>query len=329
MHTGVLFATILVMFTNAPDRASLVRRQGFTIVELLIVVVVIAILAAITIVAYNGIQNRAKASAAQEAAKQTYTKILTYAVDNADTYPASLAALNITNSDSTTYQYSVDNAASPRTFCLTATTSNVSYYISQAVITPTVGACAGHGVNGTPAVTNLARNPRAVSTGAAYTNQTPTGSIANFQPTAGPDGGSAFQVVTTQVGQIRIRIPDAIGNVNAGDVIGLRADVYAPVATQLQLELGVNGVFPKSTGINVNAGWNTITGTVTVPSSGSIGLVQLLGVSTTIPADSTWRVTRVMLVRSSSIPQYADGNSSNWLWTGAAHDSTSYGPPTY
>lgn len=34
-------------------------RPGFTIVELLIVIVVIAILAAVTIVAYNGISNRA------------------------------------------------------------------------------------------------------------------------------------------------------------------------------------------------------------------------------------------------------------------------------
>lgn len=40
------------------------KAKGFTIVELLIVVVIIAILAAITIVAYNGIQNRAKNSAA-------------------------------------------------------------------------------------------------------------------------------------------------------------------------------------------------------------------------------------------------------------------------
>lgn len=36
------------------------QRKGFTIVELLIVIVVIGILAAITIVAYNGIQQRAK-----------------------------------------------------------------------------------------------------------------------------------------------------------------------------------------------------------------------------------------------------------------------------
>jgi len=39
------------------------KQTGFTIVELLIVIVVIAILAAITVVAYNGIQNRAKNNA--------------------------------------------------------------------------------------------------------------------------------------------------------------------------------------------------------------------------------------------------------------------------
>ncbi len=41
------------------------KSRGFTIVELLIVVVVIAILAAITIVSYNGISRQAKNSALQ------------------------------------------------------------------------------------------------------------------------------------------------------------------------------------------------------------------------------------------------------------------------
>jgi prepilin-type N-terminal cleavage/methylation domain-containing protein len=41
------------------------QQAGFTIVELLIVIVVIGILAAITIVAYNGVQTRARAAAVQ------------------------------------------------------------------------------------------------------------------------------------------------------------------------------------------------------------------------------------------------------------------------
>lgn len=49
-------------------------KRGFTLVELLIVIVVIAILAAISIVAYNGVQNRGKASAAQSLASQVAKK---------------------------------------------------------------------------------------------------------------------------------------------------------------------------------------------------------------------------------------------------------------
>lgn len=47
---------------------------GFTIVELLIVVVVIAILAAITVISYNGISQQAKTSASLSTAEQVRTK---------------------------------------------------------------------------------------------------------------------------------------------------------------------------------------------------------------------------------------------------------------
>ena len=56
--------------------------QGFTIVELLIVIVVIAILAAISVVAYNGIQNRAYDTTVQSDLRQTYTKIQEYNIVN-------------------------------------------------------------------------------------------------------------------------------------------------------------------------------------------------------------------------------------------------------
>lgn len=72
------------------------NERGFTIVELLIVIVVIAILAAIVIVAYNGIQNQARATQAQSAASTVAKKAEAY---NADTsggngsYPATFSVL--------------------------------------------------------------------------------------------------------------------------------------------------------------------------------------------------------------------------------------------
>jgi general secretion pathway protein G len=64
------------------------RQPGFTIVELLIVIVVIGILAAITIVSFNGVQERAR-NAKTIAAVKDYIKLYSaYAVDY-DVYPGS------------------------------------------------------------------------------------------------------------------------------------------------------------------------------------------------------------------------------------------------
>lgn len=61
--------------------------SGFTIVELLIVIVIIAILAAISVTAYTGIQNRANDSAIQSDLKTLATKLQLYKIQQ-DTYPA-------------------------------------------------------------------------------------------------------------------------------------------------------------------------------------------------------------------------------------------------
>ncbi len=57
-------------------------RRGFTIVELLIVIVVIGILAAITIVAFNGIQERSKNTQTINAVTAYVKLINLYKVDN-------------------------------------------------------------------------------------------------------------------------------------------------------------------------------------------------------------------------------------------------------
>ena len=60
----------------------LFAKRGFTIVELLIVIVVIAILAAITIVAYNGTQQRANNTAIIDAASKSLRMIQAYVAVN-------------------------------------------------------------------------------------------------------------------------------------------------------------------------------------------------------------------------------------------------------
>lgn len=87
-------------FTNIKNKS-----QGFTIVELLIVVVVIAILAAITIVSYNGITNRANAAAAKSTASTMQKKAELYYSEEGR-YPVSAAEL----SADTTKSYYITNA---------------------------------------------------------------------------------------------------------------------------------------------------------------------------------------------------------------------------
>lgn len=68
------------------------RQTGFTIVELLIVIVVIGILAAITVVAYNGVQARATNQQTTAAARAYYAALTAYTVDNGS-YPGGNACL--------------------------------------------------------------------------------------------------------------------------------------------------------------------------------------------------------------------------------------------
>lgn len=64
-----------------------IKQTGFTIAELLIVIVVIGILAAITIVAYNGVQNRAFNIRVQSDIKNVQRLVEAYKAVN-DTYPS-------------------------------------------------------------------------------------------------------------------------------------------------------------------------------------------------------------------------------------------------
>lgn len=110
--------------------------------ELLIVIVVIAILAAITIVAYTGIQQRAKESAVKTELASVVRKVqvaMAGSTVSTSTPPASLAEAQVDTSGDTTYGYEAIQASGY--YCVSATNASLSYYQTSIDATQRTGTC--------------------------------------------------------------------------------------------------------------------------------------------------------------------------------------------
>ena len=83
------------------------KQKGFTIVELLVVIVVIAILAAITIVAYNGIQQRARVATAQSDMRNLHqammSRLINGEANNGTTWVNAMKDVNLYDATHGTY----------------------------------------------------------------------------------------------------------------------------------------------------------------------------------------------------------------------------------
>lgn len=119
------------------------QSTGFTIVELLIVIVVIGILAAITTVAFNGVQRRAAVSVLQTDARNMVSQLENHQSLNG-AYPSALTSLSggAQLSEDTTIEYTFNNPG----YCFTVTlgVAQTSYFVTNESKSPTEGSCPGH-----------------------------------------------------------------------------------------------------------------------------------------------------------------------------------------
>lgn len=329
-------------------------KKGFTIVELLIVIVVIAILAAISVVAFNGIQNRARSSAVNSALSQSSKKITVWQVDNPTTSPncAQFYTIITTKTDRTDCTFDNDGidyqykSSPPSSYCITATKDTITYNInSNSSINS--GSCSGHGSGGVPARINIALNPNFELNGSSW----------------GPFWNPIISRNTSDYhsGTASLRVEQSAANTTddrAGGVV---------MSGTAGLTLTEGMIFRASFWMKTNPGAYTLSSykyntgyagrnSVWTQGNGSWQLVQLapytvqavdvgnatkLPLQTNIvngnnsssatPAGTTLYIDDVIFETfqaGSSLPtaDYRDGNSAGWSWSDVPNASTSSGP---
>lgn len=258
---------------------------GFTIVELLIVIVIIGILATLAIVAYSGVAHSAREAAVKSETGQISRSLAAYSAVNGS-YPADATTAGAKTGGGRLLDYGVSTDGAR--YCATVSDGDIAYHASWSNSVPQPGACqwivttlAGSGTvgsadgAGTVAQFDTPYGVAVDTSGYVYVSDYGTHRIRKITP-----GG----VVTTLAGastgsfadgtgsSARFNRPvgasvDTLGNVYVSDINNQRIRKITPGG--VVTTLAGSGVVGADDGINSSAQFNMPVG-VAVDTSGNV-----------------------------------------------------------
>ena len=321
------------LFLPISIKASQLTRKGFTIVEMVVVVAVVGILVTIGTIAYNGIQDQSRTVALKSDLTNIPGTLELFKKQSATgTYPATIEAANLPVSNGITYQYYSDSTTTPVSYCVTGTVKSTSFYVSNANIRPSVGACPGHGVNGVPAITNLVKNPQP-SSSYWFPSSTSVGTTS-FISVGGIPTVRSTRVSTGNYALYSNRSDPVIANLEANETYTVLFRISSNATTNVVFQVGTGtataSIASLARPISLTAGaTQTIRHVFTTPTAnvGAAAFNKIYWVDGEGAVGDYIDISRMMWVKGAYYGAFADGASSSWRWNGEPNASTSTGPP--
>lgn len=302
-------------------------HKAFTIVELLVIITVIVILAAITIVSYTAVTDNAKKQTVKTDALSVAAELSKYKAENG-VYPNSAAFEALSKpSVQSSFQYTYNST--DNTYCLTSSVKGASAYVKSGNSLAKEGGCDGHGVNGDPAVTNLAYNPSA---------EVGTSGLSGYfsSPVTRVSGGAAkgswsFSTTTNsstqKQGMMQLILSDAKPSQTYSCSVSIKGTPGKTVIVSGRPAKADGGYIGENFGgksVTLSSTWQIVS--ITFATTADTGLLRLQEVLQTPETGVVMQADAIICTEGSTIYKFADGSTANWAWLGAEHNSASSGP---